>query len=84
MGIQAIHDYKGGRIWRSTRFDGRGAYWLAQKPSSTGMGQSWAGWIHIEVHADAWFDPRSVEERIAGVVPPRPTLRRGDKAWGLA
>jgi hypothetical protein len=79
LGIQAIHDYKGGRIWRSTRYDGKGAYWKAQPTSSTGMGQSWAGWIHVAIHAKAWFDGRAVEDKLADRLVPAPTLRRGDK-----
>jgi hypothetical protein len=78
LGIQAIHDYKGGSIWRSTRYDGKGAYWKDQ-PRSGAMGASWAGWIHIAVHADAWFDGRSVEDKLAGRLVPAPTLRQGDK-----
>jgi hypothetical protein len=78
LGIQAIHDYAGGRIWRSDRGDGKGAYWKDQ-PKSGAMGASWAGWVHIAVHAGAWFDGRSVEDKIAGVLVPKPTLRLGDK-----
>jgi hypothetical protein len=77
LGIQAIHDYKGGRIWRSNRGDGKGAYWKDQPKSSSGMGQSWAGWIHIEVHQGAWFDGRSVEDKINQRLVPAPTLRQG-------
>jgi hypothetical protein len=79
LGIQAIHDYKGGRIWRSNRGDGKGAYWKDQPKSSTGMGQTWAGWVHIEVHAKAWFDGRSVEDKLGGRIVPEATLAFGDK-----
>lgn len=77
LGVQAVHDYAGGRIWRSNRGDGKGAYWKDQPRSSTGMGQTWALWIHIEVHQAAWGDGRPVEQRLQGVTVPAPTLRRG-------
>lgn len=78
MNIQAIHDYAGGRIWRSDRGDGQGAYWKVQPTSSSGMGQPWAQWIHLEVHADGWADARPIETRIdSRVFIPRPVLKLG-------
>ncbi len=78
LGIQAIHDYVGCRIWRSNRGDGQGAYWKTQTKDSAGMGQSWAGWLHIEVDAHFWGDARPVEEKLQKeVVVPAPTIKRG-------
>lgn len=54
LGVQAIHDYVGGTIWRA----GRG--WKAQKPDGHGMGQPWATWLHIEVCRPKWGDARPV------------------------
>jgi hypothetical protein len=78
LNLQAIHDYAGGRIWRSNRGDGLGAYWKPQPADSGGMGQPWAQWIHLEVHADGWADARPIEARFP-VVPllPKPTLQLG-------
>jgi hypothetical protein len=78
LNLQAIHDYAGGRIWRSNRGDGQGAYWKPQPPSSSGMGQPWAQWIHLEVHQDGWGDDRPIETRIdpRGFLP-KPTLKIG-------
>lgn len=76
-GIQAIHDYMGCRIWRSNRDphtypDG----WKIQPVDAYGMGQSWADWIHTEVHDvdGAWFDTTPLDQRI-GVVPPPVVIR---------
>jgi hypothetical protein len=42
-GIQAVHDYAKGRYWHSNKG------WRDAKPSaSTGFGQPWAQWLHIE------------------------------------
>lgn len=66
-GIQAIHDYLRSRIWRAGRTrnsaDACSTWWRAQRPSSAGMGQLWAEWVHIEVYPDRWGDTRSAEER---------------------
>lgn len=65
LGIQMIMDYKGGRVWKSDRageeWDQR---WMPQKSSSTGMGQEWAGWLHIELHPSVLTDIRSIEEKL--------------------
>lgn len=70
LGIQAIHDYLGSRIWRAFRPKASGGPgWKNQPRSSSGMGQSWADWIHIEVNLDAWPDGRSVAERTGDALP---------------
>lgn len=72
LGIQAIHDYVGSRIWRAWRpVDQGGAGWRPQSPGSQ-MGQPWAKWIHVEVHPDDWFDGRTVTERTTPAPPPPP------------
>lgn len=66
-GIQAVHDYLGCRIWRAGRTpnsaDACSQWWKAQRRSSEGMGQSWALWLHVEVHPDRWFDSATASER---------------------
>jgi hypothetical protein len=43
LGIQAVHDYAAGRYWKSY------AGWKnATTSASTGFGQPWAQWLHIE------------------------------------
>jgi hypothetical protein len=77
LGIQAIHDYRGCRIWRSMR-PGSIPGWQIQKPDGYGMGQAWAGWLHIEVCAQDWGNSTAVEDRIAGALDvPRATLKQG-------
>jgi hypothetical protein len=66
--ISAIHDYLASRIWHA----GRG--WKAQTPNpSTGMGQSWADYFHIEVNRDGWGDGSTLESRGVLTTPPDPT-----------
>ena len=63
LGVQSIHDYVGGQIWHADR----NAWRIQTKSSATGMGYSWATWLHTEVHPDVWDDGRSVEEKL-GIV----------------
>lgn len=73
LGIQAIHDYAGSRIWRPPGTSGRGPTgtgWLKQKAGSQ-MGQSWALWLHIEIHIDDIDDGRPVVDKL-GLTPGEP------------
>lgn len=64
LGIQAIHDYVGGRIWRSDRPGTvNDQAWVPQTIRGD-MGASWAKWIHIEIHPDNWQDGRPVPEKL--------------------
>ena len=63
LGIQAIHDYYGARIWRSVREGGRRG-WKAQ-PVKADMGASWAKWLHIETTKRGWKDGSRVDGRIS-------------------
>jgi hypothetical protein len=69
LGIQAIHDYVGCRIWRPPGLSGRPSQispecgWRDQTPGSQ-MGQSWALWLHIECIDTRWADTRSVPEML--------------------
>jgi Putative peptidoglycan binding domain len=90
LGLQAIHDYVAGRIWRSSR-GGSGPAWKRQKPGN-GMGEPWAAWLHFEVHPDSPLHHASATDvltngGVASTAPlatgpsaslPQPTLRRGD------
>lgn len=69
LGIQAIHDYAGGRIWRSWRpANEGGGGWKAQKTGSQ-MGQPWAKWFHFETNWLYWDDSTPIADRIG----PAPT-----------
>ena len=73
LGIQAIHDYRGSRIWRANRSGDANAGWKQQPASeATGMGQEWANYFHIEVNRKQWDDGRSVAEKIGQPIPPVP------------
>ena len=71
LGVQAIHDYAGSRIWRPPGHSSRsvnGDGWKAQ-PKSGNMGASWAQWIHTETHPDDFGNTTPIADRLA---PPTP------------
>lgn len=76
LGIQAIHDYFGCRIWRANRYPDQPAetWWRAQTPKSTGMGQSWALYLHIETDPGNWGNSVPVPNREGFKETPDPTL----------
>ena len=66
--VQAVHDYRSGRIWRAGRTphteDACGAWWKAQKHSiATGMGQPWANHLHVETTEAGWTDGTPIRAR---------------------
>jgi hypothetical protein len=69
LGVQAIHDYAGSRIWRPPGQSGRPLQpspecgWKTQSPGPQ-MGQSWATWIHLECAPSRWDDTRTVEQML--------------------
>lgn len=65
LGIQAIHDYVGCKVWRSVRPSVAERGWRPQRVGSEGgaMGSTWAVWLHIETTKTAWKDARRVDER---------------------
>lgn len=67
LGVQAVHDYIGCRIWRAGRTpneaDACTTWWRAQRPDSSGMGSNWATHLHIETTPTRWGDGRSMAER---------------------
>jgi hypothetical protein len=66
LGIQAIHDYYGGTIWRSVRSaPDKGGWKPADPDPNTGMGQAWAKWLHIETTKTDWANSTPVEKRLA-------------------
>ncbi len=77
LGIQAVHDYEKCRYWKS--YSG----WEdANNSASTGFGQSWAQWLHIERTWAAANDDRRIEQALAdsGITDngsPRPEPKRG-------
>jgi hypothetical protein len=64
LGVQAIHDYQSSRIWRSWRSAAEGGPGWRTQAAGSQMGQSWAQWIHVEVHKEFWGDGRPVTERL--------------------
>ena len=67
LNVQQIHDYVGCAIWKASRATDQNGGWKTQSRGSQ-MGQSWAGWIHIEAGEWAWDDGRPVIVRL-GLVP---------------
>ena len=75
LGLQAVHDYFGDRIWRPPGTSGRpagpvGNGWKKQYGAGGQMGETWATWLHLEVHPSRWSDTRPVEEMIEPPPPP--------------
>ena len=55
LGIQAVHDYVNARYWKNY------AGWSAARSSpSTGFGQPWSQWLHIERTWDAANSPDAI------------------------
>jgi hypothetical protein len=64
LGVQMIVDYVGSRSWNVERKNDAFGGWRTLKASkTTGMGQSWAGWLHIETNSTSWSTKTSIEER---------------------
>jgi hypothetical protein len=66
LGIQAIHDYAGCRIWRPPGTSWRrkkGTGWKRQRKKGN-MGATWALWIHVETHPDNFGDTTPIAERL--------------------
>jgi hypothetical protein len=69
LGIQLIVDYVGCRSWNASRSGDQYGGWKPGTPDSHGMGQSWAGWLHIECNHSEWPDGAAVPNKL-GLVPP--------------
>ncbi len=87
LGIQAIHDYFGCRIWRANRYPGKPAssWWRTQtKSTTTGMGQSWAVYLHIETDQSNWGNSTPVPNRFQATEPkPEVSFVPECGIWGL-
>jgi peptidoglycan hydrolase-like protein with peptidoglycan-binding domain len=59
LAIQAVHDYEQCRYWKS--YSG---WKSATKSSSTGFGQPWARWLHVERTWGAANDARTIDEAL--------------------
>ena len=67
LGVNAIHDYAGRRIWRPPNCSGRPAEVSPEcgwRGSSGSQMQPWATWIHVECLDTRWSDTRSVDEML--------------------
>jgi hypothetical protein len=70
-GIQGVHDYATGRYWHSNKG------WQNAKPSpTTGFGQSWAQWLHIE---RTWA-AANLASPLGQTPPPPPPAPKNDPA----
>lgn len=64
LGVQAVHDYYGGTIWRSHREAPEAGGWKAQPDDEYGMGQAWGKWLHIETTKSSWGDAKPIDQRL--------------------
>lgn len=79
IGVQAVHDYSfipGGRVWRPPGTiwrppGGVEAGWKNQEGHGSGMGETWATWLHIEIHPTRWGEMRSIPDLLE-LEPPKP------------
>lgn len=90
LGIQAIHV---GNIvdpdpQDADQNDGvRAGSWRADRPGTAndGVWLEWStgygGWIHIEVHPDAWSDGRPVEEKLGAQAPAPTPAQPAEHDW---
>jgi hypothetical protein len=75
LGIQALHDYSGKRIWRPPSCSGRPAQPSPEcgwRPSSGGQMHVANLWLHLEVLPSRWSDTRTVAQMLETVTPPEP------------
>ncbi len=72
LGIMAVHDYAGARIWRRGRtLSSNPDHWW--RPSTgTFMGESWATYFHIETDFDHYHLDTPIAERFIHAVQPTP------------
>jgi Putative peptidoglycan binding domain len=76
--ISAIHDYFGCRIWHADRQE-----WRAQTPNTTtGMGQKWAVYFHIETNLSGWDDNTPVPNRGDVIIPDPVPIPNPDPSTG--
>lgn len=76
LGVQAIHHYRRSIIWRPPGTSGRPVGsdgWKTQAPQSSGMGQAWALWLHVEILPSALLDQRPVGQKLNMEIIPVPT-----------
>ena len=66
LGIQAVHDYVNARYWKN-----HAGWRTASTSPSTGFGQPWSQWLHIERTWDAANNP----DAIAGAPAPAPAAK---------
>jgi hypothetical protein len=93
LGIQGVHDYEACRYWKS--YQG----WDDATPSaSSGFGQSWAQWLHIErtwaaandgrsiaaALGESGAQPRASSKKNAELVLPPPVVKQGDAGANVA
>lgn len=83
LGLDALHDYAGDRIWRPPAYRGGGDGWKKQYGSGGQMGASWSLWIHVEVHPDFWEDGRSPASKLSIAKPVPPKQPTFDPAKGI-
>lgn len=87
LGVQAIHDYVGCRIWHANRYPGQPAetWWRPQRPNpANGMGQSWATYVHVETDRGNWANSTPVHLRdVTSTTPSAVLFDPAKGVWGL-
>lgn len=69
LGVQAVHDYAGARIWHAGRTrSSNPADWWKPQPTSASTGFGYSSHLHIETHPSRWADTRPIVDRLRGEI----------------
>ena len=60
LGIQAVHDYVNAKYWKN-----HAGWRTARSSPSTGFGQPWSQWLHIERTWDEANNPAGIDDKVA-------------------
>lgn len=90
LGIDAIHDYVGSRIWRAGRTSSTDPNDWWKHSDGSAMGEAWAQWLHIETHRDTFMDATPIDQRLTHPPIPkdddimlRAAKRKANGSWWL-
>lgn len=79
LGVQAVHDYAGKRIWRPPGCSGRPSSPSPQcgwKPATSSDMNPANTWLHIECLNTRWSDTRTVDQMLPPPPPPEDDMRQ--------
>lgn len=78
LGIDAIHDYVGSRIWRAGRTSSPDPNDWWKHSDGDAMGEAWAQWLHTETHRDSFMWSTPIDQRLVSQSTPPPISTEED------